>query len=48
MMQRMNEFIEKHKIKPVVSKVFAWEQAVEALDYLADGAHFGKVVVKIQ
>jgi NADPH:quinone reductase-like Zn-dependent oxidoreductase len=43
----MNRFIEEHKIKPVISKVFEWEQAVEALDYVANGSHFGKVVIRI-
>jgi NADPH:quinone reductase-like Zn-dependent oxidoreductase len=43
----MNGFIEEHKIKPVVGKVFEWEQAVEALDYVTSGSHFGKVVIRI-
>ncbi|KAG9127693.1 hypothetical protein FRC07_010766 [Ceratobasidium sp. 392] len=47
MFQRMVEFMERHKVKPVIGKVFEWDQAVEALDYAAAGAHFGKVVIKI-
>ncbi|KAG8701383.1 hypothetical protein FRC09_005396 [Ceratobasidium sp. 395] len=47
MLQRLVEFMEKHKIKPVIGKAFEWGQAVEAFDYMAAGAHFGKVVIKI-
>jgi len=35
----------QHEIKPVVDKVFPFDQAVEALNYLASGAHFGKVCI---
>ncbi|KAG9081959.1 hypothetical protein FS749_007263 [Ceratobasidium sp. UAMH 11750] len=48
MFRKLLEFMERHQIRPVVGKVFEWEQAVEALDYLAAGAHFGKIVIKIQ
>ncbi|QRV90721.1 Zinc-binding dehydrogenase [Ceratobasidium sp. AG-Ba] len=48
MLKRMVKFVEEHNIKPVVGKVFDWEHAVEAFDYIAAGSHFGKVVVKIQ
>lgn len=34
-------------IKPVIDRVFGFEQAREALQYLEAGSHFGKVVVKI-
>lgn len=34
-------------IKPVVDRVFEFERAREALEYLESGAHFGKVVVKV-
>lgn len=43
---RMNPFLEKHKIKPVIDKVYSFEQAIEAYEHLARGA-FGKVVIKI-
>lgn len=33
-------------IKPVVDRVFDFDQAREALQYLESGVHFGKVVVK--
>ena len=37
---------EKHQIKPVVDRVFEFDQAKEALQYVAAGSHFGKVVIR--
>ncbi|CAE6398637.1 unnamed protein product [Rhizoctonia solani] len=46
--QRLDGFITKHKIKPVLDpKLFGWEEAKEAFEYLNSGAHFGKVVIKV-
>ncbi len=39
--------IELHKLRPVVDRVFDFDQAVDALHYLESGAHFGKVVVRV-
>ena len=47
MFEEMNEFISKNLIKPVVDKVFEFEEAREALKYMESGSHFGKIVVKI-
>ncbi|EHA53182.1 hypothetical protein MGG_16926 [Pyricularia oryzae 70-15] len=40
-------FYDKHGIKPVVDRVFGFEEGRAALEYLMSGGHFGKVVVKI-
>lgn len=40
-------FYEKHVIKPVVDRVFGFEEGRDALKYLMSGGHFGKVVVKM-
>lgn len=45
--EEMLRFYEDKKIKPVVDKVFPFEEAKEAFDYLAKGSHFGKVVIKV-
>ena len=45
--EEMTAFYEKHRIHPVVDRMFAFEEAREALKYLYSGAHFGKVVVKV-
>lgn len=37
----------KKEIRPVVDRVFEFDQAKEALMYLFSGGHFGKVVIKI-
>jgi len=47
MFESMNVAIEVNGIKPVVDKVFAFEQAAEAYRYQQSGAHFGKVVIRI-
>ena len=46
-MEEMVRFYEKDRIRPVVDKVFEFEQAKEALEYLFSGGHFGKVVVRV-
>ncbi|MYM81799.1 zinc-binding dehydrogenase [Duganella sp. FT50W] len=43
---RMNPFLTKHNIKPVIEQVYKFEDAVAAYEHLARGA-FGKVVIKI-
>jgi NADPH:quinone reductase-like Zn-dependent oxidoreductase len=45
--EAMNAFISKHKLRPVVDKVFEFEQASEAFKYLESGSHFGKVVIAL-
>ncbi len=43
---RMNPFLEQHGIKPVIDKVYAFEEALQAFEHLARGP-FGKVVIKV-
>lgn len=43
----MNRLLSAHKIKPVVDKVFEFEQAVDAYKYLESQKHVGKVVIKV-
>ncbi|WP_435011392.1 zinc-dependent alcohol dehydrogenase family protein [Tundrisphaera lichenicola] len=45
MFEAMNRAIALHKIRPVIDRVFPFEQAVEAYKHLESGAHFGKVVI---
>jgi NADPH:quinone reductase-like Zn-dependent oxidoreductase len=47
MFEAMNRAIAHNRIKPVVDRVFAFEEAREALAYLASGKHFGKICVRI-
>lgn len=43
----MNRAIEVGGWKPVVDKVFDFEDAKEAYKYLASQKHVGKVVIKV-
>ena len=43
--EQMNRAIETHHIKPVLDREFALSDAQAAFQYLASGAHFGKVVI---
>lgn len=44
----IGELLESQRIRPVIDKVFPFEQAKEALDYLAQGRAKGKVVVRVR
>ena len=44
--ERMNPFLDEHRIQPVIDRVYAFEEAVQAFEHLARGP-FGKVVIKI-
>jgi len=44
--EELNRAIEAQRLIPVVDRVFAWEQAREALEYLASGEHFGKICLR--
>lgn len=44
--EAMNKAIALQQMKPVIDRVFAFEEAVTAFEHMAAGAHFGKVVIK--
>ncbi|MDC7696226.1 NADP-dependent oxidoreductase [Vogesella indigofera] len=44
----IGQLLETERIRPVIDKVFPFEQAKEALEYLAQGRSKGKVVVKMR
>lgn len=46
MFEHMNAAITANKIKPVIDRTFKVDQINEALEYMASGSHFGKVVLK--
>lgn len=47
-LEEMLVFYKKHEIKPVVDKVFKFEEGKEAIKFAFSGGHFGKVVVKVK
>ncbi|MEJ7713534.1 MAG: NAD(P)-dependent alcohol dehydrogenase [Pyrinomonadaceae bacterium] len=48
MFEEMNRAIELHKLRPVIDRVFEFEEAREAFRHMEAGAHFGKIVVRIE
>ncbi|HVB99678.1 MAG TPA: NAD(P)-dependent alcohol dehydrogenase [Candidatus Dormibacteraeota bacterium] len=47
MFEEMNRAIANAGMRPVVDRVFAFEQAAEALHYMENGTHFGKIVIRV-
>lgn len=43
---RMNPFLNQHRIQPVIDKVYHFEEAIQAYQHLARGP-FGKVVIQV-
>ena len=43
---RMNPFLDQHRIKPMIDKVYPFEEAIQAYEHLARGP-FGKIVIKV-
>jgi NADPH:quinone reductase-like Zn-dependent oxidoreductase len=43
---RMNPFLDQHGIRPVIDKIYQFEEAVQAFEHLARGP-FGKIVIKV-
>ncbi len=48
MFEAMNRLINAHKIKPVIDRVFGFNESREALRHLEGATHFGKVVIRIE
>jgi NADPH:quinone reductase-like Zn-dependent oxidoreductase len=47
MFEEMNRAISLHRLRPVVDRVFDFDDARDALRYMESGKHFGKVVIKV-
>jgi NADPH:quinone reductase-like Zn-dependent oxidoreductase len=45
MFEEMNRAIAADGLLPVIDKTFPFEKGREALEYLATGSHFGKIVI---
>lgn len=44
---RMSEFLSKHRLKPVIERVYPFAQHAEALQLLASGNFVGKIVLRM-
>ena len=47
MFEEMSLAIGQAKLKPVIDRVFPFTQARAALEHLAGGSHFGKIVIRV-
>lgn len=47
MFERMNRAIAAHRLEPAIDRVFPFTDAAAAYRHLENGAHFGKIVIRI-
>ena len=47
MFEAMNRAIAVHKLKPVIDRVFPFDEVPAALRHMEAGAHFGKIVIRV-
>jgi NADPH:quinone reductase-like Zn-dependent oxidoreductase len=47
MFEALNRVISVNAIKPVIDKVFSFDDAKAAYQHMASGAHFGKIVIRV-
>jgi NADPH:quinone reductase-like Zn-dependent oxidoreductase len=43
----MTDFVSEHGIKPVIERTYSFEEAGQAMQDIARGGNFGKLVVTI-
>jgi NADPH:quinone reductase-like Zn-dependent oxidoreductase len=48
MFEEMNRAVAANRLRPVVGKTFAFDEAREALKYMEGGSHFGKIVIAFE
>ncbi len=44
--EAMNAFITEHEIRPVIDRVFSFDEAPEAFEFMTSGSYMGKIVIK--
>ena len=47
MLERLIDALVASRTKPVIDKVFTFDQAIDAYRYLEAAHHFGKVVIRV-
>ena len=47
MFEALNRAISASGIKPVIDKVFGFDEVKAAYNHMAAGAHFGKIVIRV-
>jgi D-arabinose 1-dehydrogenase-like Zn-dependent alcohol dehydrogenase len=43
----MNAFISEHEIRPLIDRVFEFEEAPAAYEYMESGDFMGKIVIRL-
>jgi NADPH:quinone reductase-like Zn-dependent oxidoreductase len=44
--ENMNRFIEQHTLRPVIDRVYPFEELPAAFRLMEAGGHFGKIVIE--
>ena len=47
MFEKMNRAMEENRLRPVIDRTFAFDEARDALRFMKNGSHFGKIVITI-
>ena len=47
-LEALNRAIAARQIKPVIDKVFGFDEVKAAYNHMAAGAHFGKIVIRVR
>ena len=47
MFEAMNRAVAANGVKPVIDKVFGFDEVKAAYQHMASGAHFGKIVIRV-
>jgi NADPH:quinone reductase-like Zn-dependent oxidoreductase len=47
MFQAMNQAIAVNKLKPIIDKLFSFDDTPAAYRYLQSAQHFGKIVIRM-
>jgi len=45
--EAMNDFISEHRLRPIIDRVFSFEEAAAAYEYMASESHLGKIVISL-
>ena len=45
--EAMNRFMTEHKIRPLIDKVFPFEESPQAFELMDNGSYLGKIVIKL-
>jgi NADPH:quinone reductase-like Zn-dependent oxidoreductase len=47
MFEAMNRAVLLHRLRPVIDRIFSFDETKDALRFMESAAHFGKIVIRI-